>query len=330
MTDKIRWGILSTGRIARKFAETILSMSDAALAAVGSRSQEAADAFGAAYHIPHRHASYEALAADPDVDAIYVATPHTLHMENALLCLDHGKHILVEKPFTMTAAQAKTIIDRAREKRLFAMEAVWTRFLPAISRVRHMIAAGDIGDIRLLLIDFGFDAPFDPTSRLFDPAVGGGAVLDVGVYCASFAAMLMGTPDHIHALATLGETGVDSYTTMQFGYRSGALAALTCANRVNTPIEAVIAGTRGHIRIPRRWYRPHHFTLTIGDQPEQEFSAPYDGGGFQYQVAASMAAIRAGQLESPIMPLDETYSVMQTLDEVRRQIGLVYDADREG
>jgi predicted dehydrogenase len=328
MTEQFRWGILSTGRIARKFADTILSMPDAALVAVGSRSQTAADEFGDSYNVPHRHASYEALAADPDVDAIYIATPHTLHMENALLCLDHGKHILVEKPFTMSAAQATAVIDRAREKRLFAMEALWTRFLPAMSRVRDIIAVGEIGDIRLLMVDFCFDAPFDPTSRLFDPAIGGGAVLDVGVYCLSFAAMLLGTPDRVNALATLGETGVDSYTTIQLSYSSGALASITCGNRVNTPIEALIAGSQGRIRIPTRWYRPHKIVLTRGDEPEQVIDVPYEGGGFQYQVAAAIAAICSGQLESPIMPLDDTYRVMQVLDEVRRQIGLVYPADR--
>ena len=212
--EKIRWGILSTGNIARQFAHGLAALDDAELVAVGSRSAASADQFGNEFNVANRHASYEALANDPAVDAIYVATPHTLHAANTLLCLRAGKAVLCEKPFAINAAETAAMIAEARTRGLFLMEAMWTRFLPHMVRIRALIHAGAIGDVRMLNSTFGFRTEFDPKGRLFDPALGGGALLDVGIYPVSFASMVFGTPTFITSHATIGATGVDEQVAM--------------------------------------------------------------------------------------------------------------------
>lgn len=323
----IRWGILGTGAIAHTFAQGLRALPDAQLMAVGSRTQAAADRFGEAFGVPHRHGSYEALARDPEVDVIYVATPHPWHMENSLLCLDAGKAVLCEKPFTINADQARRVIQQAREKGLLLVEAMWTRFTPAMQAVRERIAQGAIGEVRMVGADFGFRAPLDPQGRLFDLALGGGSLLDIGVYPISLASMLLGKPNRIASLAHLGQTGADEQAAIILGFPDGQLAVLSSAIRTQTPWEAFIAGTEGLIKIPADWWRPQRFSILTEGKPEQVFEYPFTGNGYNYEAAETMRCLRAGLLESPIMPLDETLAIMETMDAIRAQWGLVYPGE---
>jgi predicted dehydrogenase len=323
----IRWGILGTGRIAGLFASGLRALPDAEIAAVGSRTPEAADAFGDKFDIPRRHASYAALADDPDVDVIYVATPHTLHRENTLLCLAAGKPVLCEKPFGINAREATEMIAAARERGLFLMEAMWSRYYPAMVRARELLAAGAIGEPRMLTADLGFRAPINPAGRLFNPALGGGALLDVGIYPVSLASMVFGPPADIVSRAHLGATGVDEQAAMILGYPAGQLAVLYTAIRVVTPHEAIIMGTDGTLRIGLDWHKPDRLTLGRPGQPDETIPLPFVGNGYNYEAAEVMACLRAGRVESALMPLDESHTIMRTLDAIRAQWGLRYPGE---
>ena len=324
MYEKIRWGIIGTGNIAKLFAHGLSALPDAELVAVGSRSQASADAFGDQFAIPRRHASYAALAEDSGVDAIYVATPHPLHKENTLQALRAGKAVLTEKPFTINAQEAREVIQFAREQRLFLMEAMWTRFIPAMVRVRELLAQGVIGEPHMLTADFGFRTGFNPEGRLFNPQLGGGALLDVGVYCVSLASMIFGKPERITSMAHLGETRVDERAAMILGYPGGQLALLSTAIRTNTPMEAIISGSEGQIRIPPLFWKPTHVSVTVHGKEKTEIEMPLVGNGYNYQAAEVARCLREGQTESPVMPLDETLSIVEMMDTIRAQWGLKY------
>lgn len=324
MTEKIRWGILATGSIAHKFTTGLQHCADAEIVAVGSRSQASADAFADEFNIPRRHASYEALVTDPDVDVIYIGTPHSFHKENAILCIEHGKAVLCEKPFTINAAQAAEVIERARLAGVFVMEAMWTRFIPLITEVRRLVAEGAIGEIRMITGDFGFRAGFNPQGRAFNPALGGGGLLDVGVYPISFASMFLGAPDRVASLAELGQTGVDEQAAAVLGYPGGQLAVIHTGVRTRTPHEATILGTDGFIRVEPPFWVPTAMTLDKPGEDPQRIEIPFEGNGYNYQADEVMRCLRAGKTESDIMPLDETLSTMQTMDQIRDQWGLKY------
>jgi len=323
--SKIRWGIIGTGNIAKKFATGLASCEGAELVAVGSRRQETADAFADEYGVPHRHASYEALAADADVQAVYVATPHSLHRENTILCLEAGKAVLCEKPFAINAKQAAEMVHVARQRELFLMEAMWSRFQPAEVKLRELLAAGVIGEVRMLHSDFGFrTASIDPKARLFDPSLGGGALLDVGVYNVALASMLFGPPMEVKALAHLGETGVDEQAALILAHPRGRLAVSSTAIRTKTMHEAVIIGTEGWIRIDPPWWRTNGLTLTVHGKEPEHINARMAGNGYNYEADEVMRCLREGKLESDVMGLDETLSIMKTLDAIRAQWGLRY------
>ncbi|MCC7495161.1 MAG: Gfo/Idh/MocA family oxidoreductase [Fimbriimonadaceae bacterium] len=324
MAGSIRWGILGAGNIAKQFARGLAVLPEAELAAVGSRSADKAAAFAQEFGATRSHGSYEALAADPAVDVIYVATPHPMHHGDTLRCLRAGKAVLCEKPFAVNAAQAREMIAVAREQRLFLMEAMWTRFLPAVRQVATWLGEGRIGEPRMLTADFGFRAGFNPAGRLFDPQLAGGSLLDVGVYCVSLAFLVFGgRPDRTAALGSLGETGVDEQAGFLLGYPGGELAVLSSAVRTNTPQEARIDGTAGRIRIDAFWHATRA-TLEVGGQPPETVELPLEGNGYNYQAAAVMAALRAGQTECAVMPLDETLAIAETLDALRAQMGVRY------
>jgi len=318
------WGIIGTGNIASQFARGLKFTPDAQLIAVGSRSQESADKFGDTFNIPKRYPTYEALVADPEVEVVYISTPHPFHFENTMLCLEAGKHVLCEKPFAMNITEARSMVGAARHKKLFLMEAMWTRFIPAMVKVKELIAAGTIGELRMLTADFGYRAGFNPKSRLLDPELGGGALLDVGVYPISLASMLFGTPQSISAKAHIGETGVDEQIALIFQYGDGQLAQLSAAVRTQTPQEAWIIGTEGSIHITPEWWHPVGFTLIKRGQAPEHFDIPFVGNGYQFEAIEVGWALRAGELESPIMSLDESLEIMQMMDTAREQIGLVY------
>lgn len=329
MTSKFRWGILGTGNIAKQFARGLRVVDDAELVAVGSRSQEAADAFGAEFNVPRRYPTYEGLAADPEVQAVYISTPHPYHYHNALLCLNAGKAVLCEKPFTINAAEAEQVINTAREKRLFLMEAMWTRYIPAMVRVRQIVRSGMIGGLRMLTADFGFRTGFNAQHRLFNPELGGGALLDVGIYPISLASILFGMqPTQIASTAHLGETGVDEQSAYLFSYPDGQIAQLSSATRTQTPQEAILMGTEGWIRIHSPWWQPRAFTLALAGKTPELVEMPFAGNGYNYEAIAVAECIREGALESDIMPLDETLGLMRTLDAIRAQWGLVYPMER--
>jgi predicted dehydrogenase len=328
--EKIRWGILGAGRIANNFAAGLSVLPDAELVAVGSRTQQNADQFADKHNVPHRHASYEALVNDPDVDAIYVATPHPMHKDNSLLCLQGGKAVLCEKPFTINATEAEEMITYARQHNVFLMEGMWTRFLPLMGRVRELLAQGVLGEVRMVTADFAFRANLDPKGRLFALELGGGGLLDVGVYCVSFASMVLGAgvPPRIVSMAHLGETGVDEQAAYILGYDDGRMAVLYSGVRTNSLLEGIIMGTEGSIRIHRELFHPTRMTLQVNGKDEQVIDVPIEGNGFNYEAAEVMRCLRAGKTESDILPLDETLAVMRTLDQIRAPWGLKYPGEQ--
>lgn len=327
MPDKIRWGIISTGRIATDFATDLRRLPDAEIVAVGSRTQETADAFGEKFGIPHRYAGYEAVATDPDVDVVYVGTPHMFHHANTMMALNAGKPVLCEKAFAINAAQAQEMINLARDKRLFLMDAIWSRFFPAYIHIREMLAAGALGDVRMVLADFGFKPDSNPQGRLFNPALAGGALLDIGVYPVMLASMVFGPPEKITASAHIGSTGVDEQTGIILNYSGGRMAVLSATFQAQTTQEAHIIGSAGRIRLCRQFWEPDALGTAMGDQPEERLEFPIGGGGLRFEAAEVMRCLRAGEIESLVMPLAETLSIMRTLDEIRNQIGLRYPSE---
>jgi predicted dehydrogenase len=315
--SELRWGLIGTGGIAATFAEDLEHTDSGRAVAVGSRRQETADAFAERFAIPNRHASYEALVEDPDVDAVYVATPHPMHLPGATLALRAGKPVLVEKPFALDAAQARELVALARAEGVFAMEAMWTRFLPHVRAIREIVALGELGEIVTVLADHGQWFVDDPSFRLFAPELGGGALLDLGIYPVSFASMVLGTPERVRAVSTPAFTGVDAQTSMLFTYASGAHAVLNTTLAAVTPTRAAIVGTRARIEIDGEFYRPTSFAVITKDGERTAYPlGDHTGNGLRHEADEVARCVREGLLESPLMPLDETVSIMETMDEV--------------
>ena len=326
MKKKIRWGILGPGGIAHKFAAGLKVIPDAKIVAVGSRDRQRADAFADTFNVLYRHDSYGELANNPEVDVVYVATPHPFHKACAMLCLEAGKAVLCEKPFTVDAEQAEALVACAREHKQFLMEAMWTRFIPVMVKVREWLADGVIGEPRMLTADFGNQVALTAENmkgRLFALELAGGAMLDIGVYTVSLASMVFGVPTKITSLAHIGETGVDEQAAVLLGYDAGQIASLSCAITTRTSQDARIFGTKGAIHIPN-FSRATSATLEVlGEEPLQ-IEIPFTDNGFEYQVLEVMNCLRAGKLESGVMPLDESLSIVKTMDTVREQWGLKY------
>ena len=300
---------------------------NAYLTAVGSRTQESADIFGERFSVPVRCPSYQDLAELTDIDAIYISTPHPFHKDNAIMCLEAGKPVLCEKPFAINSLEAEIMVRTARDNGVFLMEAMWSRYLPVMQQVRKWLDQGAIGEIRWVSADFGFRANMDPQSRLFNPELGGGALLDVGIYVTSFASFVLGPhPDKIHALAELGDTGIDEQNTLLLGYDNGSMAVLTSAVRTATPQEARIVGTEGTISIESPFYKAEKATLTAGDHVE-EIELIISGNGYNYEAEEVGNCLNRGLLESSTMPLDETIAIMRVLDNARAQWGLTYPTE---
>lgn len=324
MADKIRWGIIGTGKIAKAFAADLSLLPDAELVAVGSRTAESANRFGERFDIPNRHPTYEALAHDPAVDIVYIATPHALHKENSLLCLQAGQAVLCEKPLTINAAEAEEIINYARQKQLFLMEAMWTRYIPLVVKLRELLAEKRIGEVQMLVAGLGKIEPFNPDYYLFDPHMGGGILLDAGVYPVSLASMIMGPPTRITGMAHLGKTGVDEQAAIVLGYEQGQLATLYMSLKTGIPPGMTLMGSQGRINIHPPIFNPTKLTLSLTGQADEIIEMPLRGNGLNYEAAEAMRCLRAGHLESDIMPLDETLAVMRTLDQIRAKWGLKY------
>jgi predicted dehydrogenase len=329
MTEHLRWGILGTGGIAEAQTKD-LKVLGAPVTAVGSRTQERADAFAAKHGIPQAHGSYEALVADPEVDVIYVATPHPMHAEDAILALNAGKHVLVEKVFTVNAAEARSVVDLAHERGLVALEAMWTRWLPHMVRIREIIAAGTLGEVRTLIADHTQKLPADPAHRIQNPDLGGGALLDLGIYPVSFAWDVFGAPASVQAHSSpTPVTGVDRQTAMILGYDDGQQALLQCALDTAGPNRAVILGTEARVEIDGVWYTPTSFRVVAPDGSVIEhYESRVEGRGMQFQAAELESLVAAGALDSQVLPSAQTVAIVETLDEVRRQIGLRYPGEQ--
>jgi predicted dehydrogenase len=316
MSDMLRWGIIGTGGIAAAFAADLELTGSGRVVAVGSRQRDSAERFGERLGVPNRHGSYEELVADPEVDVVYVATPHPLHHPNALLALDAGKPVLVEKPFAMSAAQARELVAAAHERGLFLMEAMWTRFLPHVAEIRRLLAEGALGDLVTVIADHGQWFEHDAGSRLYAPELGGGALLDLGVYPVSFASMVLGAPDRVVALVDPAFTGVDRQTSILLAHPGGAHAVLTCTLAARSPTRAAIVGTEARIEVDGPFYMPAPFTLVPRAGEPVRHALDHQGLGLRHQADEVARCLREGLLESPTMPLDETVSIMATMDAV--------------
>lgn len=326
----IRWGILGCGHIAKKFATDLLLVKDAKLVAVGSRSMANAEAFAAAFPVDHKHDSYEALVANPAVDVIYIATPHSLHYENVLLCLQHGKAVLCEKPFAMNSRQTKAMISLAKEKKVFLMEALWSKFLPQYNKVQELLGQGKLGTVKSVLVNFGFK-PLAPVSpRLYDPLLGGGTIMDIGIYNAFLALSILGKPDAIEASMTAAPTGVDEQCAVLFKYKDGAVAQLFSTFATDLSTEADICGTEGRIRLTSRFFdtaaRIEYYSGRLDTREVMEV-AKEDGFGYQYEARHVTECLQKGLTESPVMRFADTLELMETLDAIRKAAGIKYAAD---
>lgn len=319
----IRWGILGTGRIAASFVADLKQVPDAVVVAVGSRTQVGANAFGTRFRIPRRYGSYQQLCADAEVDVVYVASPNSGHHPHALMALEAGRSVLCEKPFTLDAAQAGELVSAAAQRGLFLMEAMWTRFLPHMQVIGQLLARGDLGEIVTVTADHGQWFAPDPEHRLFAPELGGGALLDLGVYPVSFATWVLGSPAGVVALGERTAAGVDAQTSILLRYRTGAHAVLTTTLRAPGANRAAIVGTDARIEIDPVWYAPAAITLTRrgGRQPER-YSVPVDGSGLRFEAIEVGRCLREGLTESPSMTWAQSRAIMATMDEVRRQVGV--------
>ncbi len=362
----VRWGILGTGWIANKFVEDLKTISGASVEAVGSRTIESAQMFAAQANIPLAYGSYEELVRDPNIDVIYVATPHTRHKQDCILCLEAGKAVLCEKPFAMNALEAREVMEVARSRQLFCMEAMWTRFLPLALEVRDIINRGEIGEICSLTADFGYPTEFDPNNRFFSLERGGGALLDRGVYLVSLAFFLLGAPNHTSGYAQIGRTGVDEQSVITLGYEQGAVAILSASLKSYGSNTATIIGTRGKICIADPFYKAEKISVThFSDQPivlssnvksesngikekikdslkknavfkrlkslkpssVTQKTSFIQGNGYAYQAMEVVDCLTSGKIESSIMPLDETCKILETMDKLRQSWNLVYPGE---
>lgn len=321
---KLRWGILATGGIAQTFAKDLV-LCEFDVRAVASRTQQNADAFAAQFGIPTAHGSYADLAADPNVDIVYIATPHPLHIEPALQMIAAGKHVLVEKAFTVDAAQARTIRDAAAAAGVLAMEAMWTRYLPHMVRIREILAAGTLGSVRGLIADHSQRLSDDPANRINALELGGGALLDLGIYPVSFAWDIFGKPARVQAAATLKDTGADAEVATLFSYDSGAIASTFSTSMAKGDNRATILGSDATIYIDPVWYAATSFRVVAPDGTVlEEFASDIAGRGMQYQAYAAERFVAEGNLAGDELGIEETIEIMETLDEIRELIGLHY------
>jgi predicted dehydrogenase len=362
---KTRWGIVGTGPMAVEFARGLAMLPDASLVAVGSRSAESARKCAGRLGVARAHGTYDALLADPEIDVVYVATVNTSHRDLCLAALDAGKPVLCEKPFALNAGQAREVVERARSRRLFCMEAMWTRFLPGVVRLKQLLDEGAIGDPRLFSARIGYPFEASPSARHFDPALGGGALLDLGVYPISLAFHLFGRPESVVGKADLASTGVDAGEAILLTHAGGRISVLTASVTSASPNDAVVMGTLGQIRLHEPIVRPERLTITRvtpvpygggggggGRMAKLKESAlvrgvyrrvrpilaslkggggtlllPCLGNGYAHEAEEVMRCLRAGLVESPIMPLDETVAILETMDELRQQWGVKFPGE---
>ena len=322
----IRWGVVGPGAIAAGFAEGMQWAEGGTITAVASRSAERADAFADRFDIPTRYGDYGSLAADPDVDVVYVATPHSRHESDTVDLLRAGKHVLCEKPLALNARQAARMAEEARRRGLFLMEAIWSRFLPAYRALVDVLGEGRIGEPLLVEADFGFRRPVDPAHRHFAPELGGGALLDLGIYPVQLCTLVLGPVERVVADGVVGETAVDEVVTAVLHHPAGRLGVVKAALRVSLTCTARIAGTDGVVDLPAMMHCPNSLRVsTLGGV--EEIDASYEGNGLRFEIDEVHRCLAEGRTESAVVPLDESIALATTLDAIRTDIGVVYPGE---
>ncbi len=331
MDDTVRWGILGTGGIARAFALGLKHAPGAVLAAVGSRSLDNAQAFANELGIERAYGSYKDLAEADGVDILYIATPHPMHAANSLLALGAGKAVLCEKPFAINRREAGEVVAFARAKNLFLMEAMWTRFLPALAEVRRIMDSGEIGTVTQVHADFGFSATTAPEHRINKRELGGGALLDLGIYPMSIACALLGKVENVQAQAIIGrsdkDSGVDTSTAFIMQHAGGTLSVCSCSIRARSASELIVSGTGGSIRMHRMFHHTERITVDLQDGSSRTIPTPYLGNGYTHEAIEAGRCLREGLIEHPLMTHEDTLALMALLDRIRAQIGLRYPSD---
>lgn len=327
---KIKWGILGCGKIAGKFSSDLKLVAGAELFAVASTDSDRASAFAKQHGFLHAFDSYQKLC-ESEADVIYVATPHGFHYEHVMLCLRHGKAVLCEKAFALNLTQLNRMTALAKTSSVFLMEAFWTRFLPQYIKMLDIIKSGTIGEIKMITADFGFKAPEPPARRLYDPALGGGALLDIGIYPVFLAISLLGRPEDVYAIMSPYETGVDEQIVCSLRFEGGALAALSASFCSDTPVEAVINGTAGKIRLTNRFHNAtSRIFVSANGAPEQEVSVHREEGlGYQFEARHVQECLQQGLKESPLWSLESSRLLMETLDRIRATCGIRYPSEGE-
>jgi predicted dehydrogenase len=324
---QLTWGIIGPGKIAGKFAVALTMVEGARLGAVASRDAERASAFARMHGAATVYHRYEDLAADPGIDVVYIATPHGYHSEHTLLCLRHGKAVLCEKPLALSAIQVREMIAAAQHHRTFLMEAMWTRFLPIMQEIMDLIAKGRIGTVKYIRADFGFPAPFNPESRLYNIRLGGGALLDIGIYPLFLCMQLLGAPQHITAAGHLSPTGSDATTHAILQYSEGRSAVISCTLACHTSLTAEIAGTEGMIRISGPWYKNDRLEWNRNGEPPTTVMLAPMVNGFEYQIKEVMQCLQEGLIESPSLTHAFSLKMSETMDAIRRQVGVKYEGE---
>jgi predicted dehydrogenase len=321
---KINWGIIGLGKIARKFAADLQLVPNATLHAVASTSAERAHAFAAQYQVPHVFESYEAILDCPDLDVVYIATPHRFHCENTLMCLSRKMPVLCEKPIGMNAYEVQQMMNASIQNKTFLMEAFWTQFIPAFKKAMNLLQSGVIGKPLSIKADFGFAAPFDVEKRAFNKDLGGGSLLDIGLYPVFLALEVFGKPIDIQAFAQFSTTGVDATCAILLKHNQGEISMLHSTFTSLTNTEAYIYGEHGTIHIHPRFHHPEKVSLQVHGKPLKEFSMPYNGNGYQFEIEEVNRCLKKNVLESSLLPLSKSALLAETLDKIRAKIGLVY------
>jgi predicted dehydrogenase len=324
MHKKYNWGIIGLGWIAAKFAEGLQSTENGQLCAVASRDKKKAEEFASQYNVPVAYGSYEELAEDKNIDIVYIATPHNLHCENTIMCLERNIPVLCEKPFAINSVEVKKMIAKAIEKNVFLMEAMWTAFLPSLKKVKETVQSGALGKIQFLRADFGIKPERNPEGRFFNPRLGGGSLLDVGIYPAYLALELLGKPNEVKALAYVGNTGVDENCGFIFSYSGGQIATLFSSIVARTGIDAMIAGENAKIVMHSHFFMPTSVSLITNDGEVTDLTPDFKGNGYNYEAEEVMHCLENGLGESHIMSHKKSIELIELLDEIRIKCGIRY------
>ena len=321
---KVKWGILGTGRIAAVLATALKVVDNSELYAVGSRTKEKADEFAAQFNVPLSFGSYEELVSDPNVDVIYIATPHNLHLENALLAMNHGKHVLCEKPIGVNSKEVETMIEKAREKNVFLMEALWSRFLPRIIKTKELVDSGMLGEIKLMTAAFCFKSPHGPLHRHFNIDLCGGSILDIGIYNIFLSLLLFGEPNEISAIAGFSEQGGDNNASYTFKYQNDMLAVMHSSFMVDSPIQAEIHGTKAKIILETRWFNLGNIKLIYADGAEEIINFDVKSNGYEYEAQEVTNCILEGKNQSDLWSWENSLQLVKAMDNIREKCGIVY------